>query len=552
VAIGAVLLLASLRRGGERVYRWMGLFAVTMGVLSVGQSSAFRGLIYPAPDLWRWVRGVGLSVCPVGLFLFVREVFGDTERRWILRLTQGLLVATAVIALLEALQLASILHTRRVVYAFMAPMLAVGTHRILVHVRAGDRGARLFLIGLTGMMVVALPDIAVGLGISAFDSWNAPSSNVGVLVLLVSLGAVAEHRLREQRRALSASAERLARQVEALERSKADIEGLAEELRHQLERRSRELGEALRRGAPQERADPSAGVFEKGEVLDDRYRVEGRLGAGAMGVVYEVERLTDGRRFALKVMTGSAGPEQAARFAREAEITARQRHPNLVSLVDVGVVRQTAVYLVMELVRGGTLEDHRQRFGDVAWGLPLLVDVARGLCALHQAGIVHRDLKPSNVLVELHPEGGSVARVADFGVARPLDRAALGDAMGPMSRRRLGDADTFTPPAALTVDGALVGTPRYMPPEAATATAGATPAADVFALGLMSCEVLAGRYPFAAVPLFSALSGEAPRLLQLATLPGAVAALVPRMLDPRPERRPAASEVLRALEDAAA
>jgi serine/threonine-protein kinase len=177
--------------------------------------------------------------------------------------------------------------------------------------------------------------------------------------------------------------------------------------------------------------------------------------------------------------------------------------------------------------------------------------VARGLCALHQAGIVHRDLKPSNVLVELRAEGGSVARVADFGVARPLDRVALGSAVGPMSRRRLGDADTVSPPAApLTVDGELVGTPRYMPPEAATATGSATPAADVFALGLVICEVLTGRYPFANVPLFSALSGEPPRLLEIDALPVPLSALVPRMLDGLPERRPAASEVLQALQAA--
>ena len=108
------------------------------------------------------------------------------------------------------------------------------------------------------------------------------------------------------------------------------------------------------------------------------------LGEGGMGAVYEVVRATDGETFALEVVTGGVSRAGAIRFAREAEIGARVRHPNLVSIVDVGLGDSGAPFLVMELVRGDALEERRDRFGDAAWAMPLLRQIARGLATLHQ------------------------------------------------------------------------------------------------------------------------------------------------------------------------
>jgi hypothetical protein len=548
--VGAVLVAASLRRQSGRAYRWIGVFAMTMGIVAFAQSAHLRGLLFESPPLWRWVRGVGLCLEPVGLVLFVRELFGDTPRRWLIRLTWMLLAATACAAAADLLQLAPILSTRRVVYAFIAAMLAAGTSVLWKRIRAGDRAARLFLVGLAAMMVVAAPDILIGLRVLPGPS--AGFSNIGVLVLVVALGAVVESRYREQRASLEDKTEQLSHQVHELERRRAHIERLAEELRHQLERRSRELRIALASSdhRAEGRMDPSVAQYTPDDVVDERYRIEDRLGAGAMGVVYRVARITDGRHFALKVMTGMASPRDAARFAREAEIAAKLLHPNLVALVDVGIARGSSVYLVMELVRGGSLEDARSRFGDEAWGFPLLVDVALGLQALHRAGIVHRDLKPANVLLEAREGERPIARLADFGVAR-ADVGMIADrTLSHREAEQLGEAATARLEPALTAAGALVGTPRYMPPEAARG--GTSLAADVFALGIVAHEVLTGLYPFQMPPVLAALAGRGEAATMDASMRPALRDLVAKMLDADPARRPSTDDVVEALGAAAA
>jgi hypothetical protein len=154
---------------------------------------------------------------------------------------------------------------------------------------------------------------------------------------------------------------------------------LNEELRHQVAERSRELTEALARSEGSV-APPS---LELGDLFDGRYRVARLLGRGGMGAVYAVERTRDHRHLALKVVTSSLSSKDAARFAREAEIGARLQHPNIVSIVDVGIAAGASPFLVMELVLGGSMEDQRARFGDVAWAQPILRQIARGLAELH-------------------------------------------------------------------------------------------------------------------------------------------------------------------------
>jgi serine/threonine protein kinase len=205
----------------------------------------------------------------------------------------------------------------------------------------------------------------------------------------------------------------------------------------------------------------------------------------------------------LKLVTGQVSSATAARFAREAEIGARVHHRNLVSIVDVGVSDGGAPFLVMELVRGRSLSDYRDRFGDVAWSLPILRQIVSGLSALHDAGVVHRDLKPGNVLLE---ETGGVpsAKISDFGISRfgQLDDAAQVDA----------DAPTFeaaTPKKAdLTGTGVIMGTPLYMAPEAAHGGRTLLAAADVFAFGVLAYEMLTGRTPFQTPAVLMSLAGQ--------------------------------------------
>jgi eukaryotic-like serine/threonine-protein kinase len=253
--------------------------------------------------------------------------------------------------------------------------------------------------------------------------------------------------------------------------------------------------------------------------------------------VYGVTRLSAGRGFALKVMSGSVSAEAGARFAREAEIAARIDDPHLVKVVDVSGAASGRLYLVMELIDGGSLEEQRGRFGDVPWALQVLGGMARGLRALHAAGVVHRDLKPANVLLTTGRD--QLVKISDFGISR------LDDEEPPPEREEPLGLDSTHVPARLTRTGALMGTPAYMSPELASGHR-AGPEADLFAFGLVAYELLTGGAAFREPPVFSAMAGR--RLAPVAPLPAQVpapiAALVLQCLAEASSARPTAQDFI--------
>jgi Protein kinase domain len=311
------------------------------------------------------------------------------------------------------------------------------------------------------------------------------------LVSGLVLGGVGGYQIERLRRA-----EFLRRHELAQERAKTE-RLLKREIGHQVAARSKQLGAELARlDRPADGA-----ILAPGDRFDARYRVVQALGAGGMGAVYEVERLTDAQRFALKIMTGRVSGAVAARFAREAEIGARLHHPNLVSILDVGVSPSGAPFLVMELVCGGSLEDQRLRFGDPTWARPLLRQVADGLVALHDAGVVHRDLKPGNIL--LQGDDTPIAKISDFGLSRfGAIEGAIDVAAATVQASPPGIAER------LTGTGALLGTPLYMAPESADGARAADRRSDVFAFGILAYEMLTARLPFKLPPLILALAKQ--------------------------------------------
>ncbi len=330
----------------------------------------------------------------------------------------------------------------------------------------------------------------------------------------------------------------LEEKVTQLETRQREIESLNEELRRQIASRSRSLAESLERGALGRK--PALPEDQIGE----RYRVIHRLGEGGMGVVYEVERTTDERRFALKMLAPSATPTTAVRLAREAEIAASVSHANLVSVVDVGV-HDGSVYLVMELVEGGSLDDARSRFGDLDFARAVLPQIARGLVALHESGVVHRDLKPANVLVT-EKDGVVMAKIADFGISRRDQVDVLG-----ATAAMLGP--TAPVASGLTKTGSMMGTVAYMAPELASGASGVKAPADVFAFGVLAYEVLVGKYPFVMPPILLVMSGQAfPAPLPLPdSLPAEMREVVSLALDEEPARRPTAARIAELLASAA-
>src|SRR4051794_35345686 len=216
--------------------------------------------------------------------------------------------------------------------------------------------------------------------------------------------------------------------------------------------------------------DPVQHAHALPALLLDRYRLVRRLGTGGFGTVWMAHDERLGRPVAIKrVPTGDAASAERAR--REAMAAARLSHPGIVALYETEADDE-ACYLVSELVRGETLGALEEQG---ALSDRDVVEIGIGLCEAlahaHARGVVHRDVKPGNVLVPEAPEdGGSPAKLTDFGIAR-----VVGD-------------------DALTQTGDILGTLAYMAPEQAEGR-GATPASDLYALGLVLYEALAGTNP---------------------------------------------------------
>ncbi len=249
--------------------------------------------------------------------------------------------------------------------------------------------------------------------------------------------------------------------------------------------------------------------------LPEEWALEQLLGSGSMGEVYRARhRLTD-ELVALKCVSGSHArqAEYAARFVREVKVLHRLAHPNIVRLLYTGV-HDGLPWLAMEFVDGPPLR-RLMEAGRLppARALELLLQVAQALEYTHAQGVVHRDLKPENVLVD--SKGG--AKVADFGLA----------ALDVTNPRR----------SMLTRPGQAMGTLDYMAPEQMTDAGSATPAADLYALGVMLFETLAGRVPYGAQALPEATPGSTPALRELAV----------RLLAREPAGRPTSAEVVAAL-----
>lgn len=264
--------------------------------------------------------------------------------------------------------------------------------------------------------------------------------------------------------------------------------------------------------------------------IDDKYRVDALIGQGGMGAVYHAHQLGVERSVALKILLPHSSeaapaydPQAVARFVREAQMMGRFQHPNIVQVIDVGetsIEGRTFYYLVMEWIPGPTLAAVLKEAGalNLDRTANLLHQIAAALSTVHQHKMIHRDLKPSNIMLVAGNDGTEQVKVVDFGIAR--------------IHRGLGSTTTT----------ANLATPSYASPEQLLGQQ-LDERSDIYSLGLILYEMLAGALPFRCTALEQANAALPSLCQQRPEIPLAVEQLVFRMLAVNPEQRPQANEI---------
>ena len=264
-----------------------------------------------------------------------------------------------------------------------------------------------------------------------------------------------------------------------------------------------------------------AGRLGKDVVVGGRYRILEKLAEGGMGAVYKVEHLLSHKKLALKVLHAHMqhGRNAVERFKREVSAAAEIDHPGIVQIFDAGVDTDGTFYMAMELLEGESLGSRtRRQWPGTRTSVDLIIGMCEPLAKAHQKGFVHRDLKPENVFVVRDEEGRERTKILDLGLVREVARR------GP------------------TMSGVTFGTPEYMAPEQAMSAKRAEMEADVWSLGAMLYELLAGRHPFtgetANAVMANAIKDPLPPLAEVAPhVPAALASVVEHCLEKDPRDR---------------
>jgi len=214
-----------------------------------------------------------------------------------------------------------------------------------------------------------------------------------------------------------------------------------------------------------------------GQTIGNKYRIERLVGSGGMGAVYEALNLSINKRIALKFLFREDGLDaaMAARFQREAEAASAVESDHIVQIFDAGTSEDGRPYLVMELLDGEDLRQQLKREGRLPLGVTLEIaeQLLRTLGRAHQSGIIHRDLKPENIFICKRDDAALFVKIVDFGISKVTSQHE----------------------GTLTREGTVLGTAHYMSPEQAQAFADIDGRADLYSLGAIVYEALAGRPP---------------------------------------------------------
>jgi tRNA A-37 threonylcarbamoyl transferase component Bud32 len=275
-----------------------------------------------------------------------------------------------------------------------------------------------------------------------------------------------------------------------------------------------------------------AGTLGPGAVINATWRIEGLLGSGGMGHVYDVSHVRTGRRYALKTLLPDArlSVDALRRFEREARAASALGHPGIVAVHDFDRTSDGLAFLVMDRLEGETLEARLEKRGTLTWDETRRIagELAEALAAAHAAGLLHRDVKPANVFLS-RSGSGERAVLLDFGLAKPVE-----------------DAKT----SRLTATGAAIGTPLYMSPEQARGEP-VDVRSDIYGLAAVVYEMVTGAPPFlepTAARAYARLLSEpaiAPSRLSPLPLPAMLDDLLDRALAKDPGLRPTSVDAFR-------
>ena len=226
-----------------------------------------------------------------------------------------------------------------------------------------------------------------------------------------------------------------------------------------------------------------SGVRE-GDILAGKYRVERVLGMGGMGVVVAAHHIQLDEKVALKFLLPEAlgDSEAVGRFAREARNAVKIKSEHVARVIDVGTLPSGAPYMVMEYLEGGDLAAWIKQRGalPIEQAVEFVLQACIAVADAHALGIVHRDLKPANLFCVRRSDGQLSIKVLDFGISKLADGAGAGSGM------------------AMTRTAALMGSPLYMSPEQMRSSKDVDAQTDIWALGIILFELIAGKPPFEA------------------------------------------------------
>jgi serine/threonine protein kinase len=335
----------------------------------------------------------------------------------------------------------------------------------------------------------------------------------------------------------------LARKNEEISEAKDEVERKNVALDDKIKELARKNEELI---TSQRRADRIFSALAEalpGTVLDGKYRLDAKIGAGGYGAVFRGMHLTLNRPIAIKVFRpqgGNDSPEALERFRLEGVSACRIAHPNAVAVLDSGISTEGVAYLVMELLTGYSLAQELRAHHQLSLRrcVEIIVPVCLALAEAHRIGVIHRDIKPENVFLHYGAEGETV-KVVDFGIAKFLGAES-------------GEDDL-----RLTATEGIVGTPAYIAPERVSQKA-YDGRSDVYSVGVTLYQMLAGALPFDSDSgvwgaILKSLTQPPPPLHgRRPEIPPEIERIVMRTLEKDPARRPTASELAEDLTKAAA